>query len=200
MYTLIGSPKSRAFRVMWMMEELDQPYEQVSAGPRSPEAMAVNPSGKVPVLVVEGEVVIDSAAICQFLADNHGALTFKAGTIERAKQDSWLHFVLDEMDAALWFATKNTFVFPEELRSDKAIEACAGDFASALGLLEKRLGDSTFMMGDTFTVPDVIATHCLGWAIGMFSWPVPDGIVSEYMKRTRARSAFKKAWAIREAA
>ena len=48
MYKVIGATKSRAMRVMWMLEELGQPYDHVPCGPRSDEAKQYNPSGKIP--------------------------------------------------------------------------------------------------------------------------------------------------------
>lgn len=200
MYTLVGSPKSRAFRVMWMMEEAGQSYDIIPAAARSDEARKYNPSGKVPALVVDGEVIIDSIAICQFLADRHDVCTFKAGTIERARQDSWLHFAVDELDSACWWAAKHTFILPEELRAETAIKACEHDFSRALGWLEERLGSNDYVMGKQFTVPDLIIVHCFGWAIGMHKWRVPEGPLTAYMKRVRARPAFQKSWAAREAA
>jgi len=109
MYTLIGTPQSRAFRVIWCLEELGlehgKDYEIVPAGPGGDDIIKVNPSGKVPALVAKNEnggedVIIDSVAICQFLADKHGGLTFPAGTIERAKMDSFIHLAVDEFDHA----------------------------------------------------------------------------------------------------
>ena len=85
MYTVIGTTKSRALRVLWMLEELEQPYDHIPAGPRSDEARRHSPSGKVPALLVDGEAITDSVAIMTFLADRHAALTFPAGTVERAR-------------------------------------------------------------------------------------------------------------------
>jgi putative NADH-flavin reductase len=55
MYTVIGSPRSRAMRVLWMLEELEQPYELIPAAPRDEAVRAYNPAGKVPVLLVDGQ-------------------------------------------------------------------------------------------------------------------------------------------------
>jgi glutathione S-transferase len=122
MYTLIGSPKSRGFRVMWMLEEAGQEYEIIAAAAGSEEARNYNPSGKIPALVVDDKVIIDSMAICQFIADRHKVCTYEAGTIERARQDSWLHFALDELDSTCWWAAKHSFVLPEEYRSADATQ------------------------------------------------------------------------------
>lgn len=199
MYTIIGSPKSRAFRVMWMLEEAGQTYDVVAAAAGSEEARNYNPSGKIPALVVDEHVIVDSAAICQFIADRHEVCTFKAGTIERARQDSWLHFGLDELDSACWWAAKHTFVLPENLRCPEAIKACEYDFSRALGWLEERLGGNDYVMGSEFTVPDLIIVHCFGWGVGMHKWTIPEGPLTTYMNRVRARPAFRKAWAAREA-
>ncbi|MGI9464874.1 MAG: glutathione S-transferase N-terminal domain-containing protein, partial [Aestuariivirgaceae bacterium] len=136
MYKLIGSPKTRALRVLWMLEELGLEYELDPVAPRSDEAHAVNPSGKVPILQVDDDIIIDSVAICQFLADKHGRFTYPAGSIARAQQDSWTQFALDDVDSLLWFSAKNTFVLPEELRSETAQKACKFDFDRSMGFLE----------------------------------------------------------------
>lgn len=198
MFKLIGSPKTRALRVLWMLEELGLDYEIDPAGARSERALAVNPSGKIPALQVGDDVIIDSVAICQYLADKHGKLTFPAGSMERAQQDSWTQFVVDDVDSILWFNGKNTFVLPEHLRSETAQEACKYEFARSMGFLEKRLGGKTYMMGDTFTVPDLLFGHCAGWAVNGAKWEIPAGIVANYAERVRSRPAFLRAMEIRE--
>lgn len=51
MYTVVGSVKTRSARVLWLLEELGQPYTSLPAGPQSDLAFAHNPAGKVPVLI-----------------------------------------------------------------------------------------------------------------------------------------------------
>ncbi len=197
MYKLIGSPKTRAFRVLWMIEELGLECELENVPPRSDPAVAANPSGKIPSFSDDGTIIIDSTAIIQYLADKHGQLTFKAGTLERAHQDSFTQFGLDDMDGILWTAAKHTFIFPEEKRAAGAVDACIWDFNNAMSVFGKRLGSNQFVMGDVFTVPDIVIGHCAGWASNMgIDWP--EGAVSDYFERVRSRPAFRKAWEIRE--
>jgi glutathione S-transferase len=197
MYKLVGSPKSRPFRVVWMFEELGVEYELVNASPSSEEIISRNPSGKIPALVVDDEIIIDSSAIIQYLADIHGQHTFPVGTIERAKQDSFLHFAIDELDSALWVAAKHKFVLPKELRVPDVIKSCKWDWDRAMGVFEQRLGDNEYVMGEKFTVPDIIIGHVAGWAQSSgFDWP--ENAVTDYFNRVRSRPAFKKAWEIRE--
>ncbi|MBL4599722.1 MAG: glutathione S-transferase family protein [Rhizobiaceae bacterium] len=198
MYTLVGSPKTRSFRVLWMLEELGLEYQVEAVGPRTPEILELNPSGKLPVLKDGDDAIIDSTAIIQYLADKHNKLTFAAGTIERAKQDSFTCFALDDLDGILWGAAKHSFILPEELRSRDVKPASQFDFAKSLITLEKRLGDNKYVMGDVFTVPDIIITHCAGWAANAkFDWP--EGPLSDYVDRVRKRPAYIRANEVRSA-
>ena len=117
MYTVLGSTKNRTLRVIWTLEELGLPYDQVKGNPGSAEVKALNPSGKVPALVVDGEALPDSVAIMSFLSDRNNALTFPAGSIERLRMDGHIHFLVEEFDGLLWVAAKNTFVNPPKHRA-----------------------------------------------------------------------------------
>lgn len=198
MYTVIGSPKTRAFRVMWMLEELSEPYEVDPVLPRTEALQSINPSLKVPILQDGAEYVIDSVAICQYLADKHGALTRQAGTLERAHQDSFTQFAVDDMESGLWQASKHTFALPEEYRVADAKRACLYDFNRAVKALSARLGDRTYVMGDMFTVPDLLFGHCANWAKAL-GWIIDDANVAAYVTRVLSRPAYLAAKARREA-
>ena len=192
MYQVIGHPGTRTMRVLWMLEELGQEYVHLPLRPGSPEANQHNPSGKVPALLVDGHVLLDSVAIMQFLADRHGQLTFAAGTIERAQQDSFTQFACDEVDGALWTAAKHRFALPEELRIPEIKATANAEFGRAMAVLEKRLGDNKFVMGDTITVPDILLGHCAGWAANA-KFDMPSGKIADYFARIRARPALQRA-------
>ncbi len=192
MYQVIGTARSRSIRVFWMLEELGQEYEILAHGPHSNEIKAVNPSGKVPALIVDGTTMLDSVAIMQFLADRHENLTYKAGTIQRGIQDSFTHFALDEIDGPLWTAGKHSFVLPEKLRVPAVKETAKAEFKRAMKTLETRLGDNEFVMGDKITVPDILIGHCAGWAKNI-KYDLPEGKLGDYFDRVRSRPALKRA-------
>ncbi len=192
MYKVLGTANTRAFRVMWMLEELDQPYDHVPAAPQSDGVVAFNPSGKVPVLIEDGTPITDSTAIIQYLADRHGALTHKAGTIERARQDSLTQFLLDEFDAVLWTAARHTFVLPEELRVSAIKDTLRWEFQRSQQILKQRVGNGPYLMGEVMTVPDIILTHCLGWAQAA-RFPLMDCWDQNYLVKMRARPAYLRA-------
>jgi glutathione S-transferase len=194
MYKVIGTPKSRASRIYWLLEELGQPYEIVPAKPHSQEVLAVNPNGKIPVLMDGDAALTDSTAILHYLADKHGGCTFKAGTIERAIQDSFTMFCLDEIEGPLWTGVKNTMVHPEGLRVPEVMRACKAELAKALDVFAKKLGSNTYVMGETFTVPDIIISNCLIWGKNMADFGISkEGPVADYLIRTTSRPAFKAA-------
>lgn len=193
MYTAIGSAKSRAFRVLWMLEEIGVEYAHIPAAPRSPEAKVHNPTGKVPALLDGDELLTDSVAIMTYLADKHGALTAPAGTIARARQDAMTCWLIDEFDAVLWAAAKHSFVFPEEMRVPEIKPSLKGEFARSAAKLSEQLNGS-FLMGDQITVPDLLAVHCINWSIGAGFERVDDKL-GKWAKDLRDRPAFKAAQA-----
>ncbi|MCK7614463.1 glutathione S-transferase family protein [Roseibium sediminicola] len=191
MYKIIGFPRTRAMRVIWLLEELGEAYELDPAMPQSEKVRAVNPSGKVPVLMEGDEPITDSIAICTYLADKHGRFTFPAGTLERARQDSFTQFGVDVLEGALWTAAKNTFINPEDKRAPEVKDVCRYEFARGLDVLEARLGDGPYVMGETFTIADIIIGHCAGWAVAAkFDLP-KDGPIHAYFNRLRERPAFQ---------
>jgi len=198
MYTVIGPLRSRTFRVLWMLEELGQGYEHRAAAPRSDEVFAHNALGKVPVLLTNDCALTDSSAILTFLADRHGALTFPAGTLDRARQDAHSHFLLDEFDALLWTASRHSFILPQERRVPTIRDSLKWEFQRSLDRLADRLGEGPFLMGGVMSVPDIIATHCGNWAQSA-KFPQPPEIVAVYFDRMRARPAYRRVMQIGQA-
>ena len=197
MYTLIGTPKARPFRVLWVLEELGLEYEILPLSTNDKAAMAeFNPTGKVPALKDGNDVIIDSVAIMQYLADKHGSLTFKAGTIERAKQDSFTQFICDEIDGALWTAARNSFVNPEDKRVEAIKPILMWEFDRSIRALEERLGGNAYLMGDTCTVPDLLLSHCFGWARSA-GFPMDSEMLKAYGRRMMEREGYQRANAIR---
>ena len=192
-YTVIGNVKSRALRVLWTLEELGLDYEHVDAGPRSDEVTRISPAGKVPVLVADGVPITDSVAIMTFLADRHGALTFPAGTIDRARQDSLTQMILDEIDAVLWTAARHSFVLPEDLRVGAIKDSLKWEFArSEKALVDRMAEDGPFLMGETMTIADILLAHCGGWAIAA-KFPISEPRLRDHIAMMRDRPAFHRA-------
>lgn len=192
MYKVVGHPRSRTLRVLWALEELGQDWELLLAKPQDENARAYNVSGKVPSMEVDGQVINDSVAIMTYLADTHGALTYPAGSQERARQDSFTQFACDEVDQPLWTAAKHRFALPKEVRVPQVKETARFEWDRACAILGKRMGERPFVMGDRMTVPDIVLGHCAGWANNAgFDWP--EGAVGAYFERMQAHPSLASA-------
>ena len=190
-YTVIGSAKTRALRVIWMLEELGQPYDHKPALPRSDEVTQVNVSGKVPVLIADGATLTDSTAILTYLADRHGQFTHPAGTLERARQDGFTGLILDEIDAVLWTASRHSFILPAEMRLPEIKTSLKWEYARNLARLAGQFG-GPFLMGERMTVPDILLAHCLSWAVSA-KFPEAMPVMAEFHSRMLARPAYLRA-------
>lgn len=197
MYKVYGGVTTRAFRVLWMLEELGVPYDFIKAAPQSDLVKKLNPSGKIPVLCDDDAVLTDSTAILTYLADKHDKLTFPSGTVERAHQDALTHTALDELDAVLWTAARHGFILPDEHRVPGVKPSLKWEFSNNLDRLADRM-EGPFLLGETMTIADIIATHCINWAIGA-KFPVENETISTYAKSMRARDAFKRVRALDQA-
>ena len=192
MYKVIGNTNTRTLRVLWAMNEIGLEYEHVQVNAQSADAKKFNISGKIPTLEVNGINIADSTAIVTYLADKYNQLTFPAGTIERAQQDSFTQFILDELDSILWTAARHSFVLPKEMRVSELKNTLNWEFARSLKVLESRMGTGPNVMGEKFTIPDIILTHIGGWA-RVAKFDIPDGKLRDYFRRQIKRPAYVSA-------
>ena len=188
MYTVIGSKTTRAFRVLWALEEMGLPYRHDAAKPRSDAVIALNPSGKVPVLRDGDAVLTDSMAILTYLADKHGQLTHPAGTLQRARQDALTFLLLDEFDAVVWMAARHSFILPPELRMKEVKDSLKWEFVQSAARLAAQV-QGPFLMGEAMTIADILCVHVLEWA-ETARFPDPGEVLNAYRARMEARPAW----------
>ena len=88
---------------------------------------------------------------------------------------------------------KNSSFYPPSLKVPEIRAIANYEFSKGLTVLEKKISGKEFLLGDVFSVPDIICGHCAGWAISLgFSIPQANE-VSDYFKRIRRRKALKLA-------
>ncbi len=190
-YTVIGNAASRAARVLWMLEELGLEYEHIDVKPRAEMVNRFNPSGKIPVLLVDGQPITDSTAILTYLADSTGRMTLPAGTLARARQDALTQTILDEFDAVLWVAARHSFILPPEHRVPAIKDSLRFEFARNQKNFVQRMGEGPFLLGEEMTVPDIILAHCGYWAKAA-KFDLVEPKLVDYVARMLARPAFRK--------
>jgi len=191
MFKVVGTVRTRSFRVLWALEEMDIPHEHLAYLPRTDDTRQIVPNGKVPALIEGDEVITDSVAIMTYLADKFGKLTAQAGALARAHQDSMTQFLNDEFDACLWTAARHSFILPEDKRVPAVKETLKWEFARSQKEFVRRLGDGPFVMGDHMTIADILATHCGTWARNA-KFEISEPAFADYIKRMTQRPAWKK--------
>lgn len=167
---LYGTPPTRALRVIWLLNELKLEYELVPVDllrdeHRSRDFLAINPAGRVPVLVDGNLVMTESAAIQLYLADKHPSSGFIPDTVEdRGQMYRWIFFLVTEIEQPLWRIARHTFIYPQEQRSPQDIDLARQECAEMLAVLERHLQERQFMVADRLTVADFNAAYTLDWA------------------------------------
>ncbi len=183
-------PRTRSSRVLWLLEEIGAPCELTKLAPKdrsSAEHLARHPLGRVPALELDdGTVIFESAAICLQLADLHpeSGLIAPLGSAERALVYQWVMFGMTELEAPL-------FAWVREASDSAARER----FTQAAAAIEIALAGRDWLLGDRFTVADVICASVLGSAHSrglLGEWPG----LQEYIERAEARPAFTEAAAV----
>ena len=195
MYKVFGTRTNRgnrSFRVIWGLEEMGLDYEVTETAPRTPEMFAVNPLGQAPSMQDGDHVLTDSKAILHYLADHAGALSYPAGTPERALIDARMNFVVTELEAPIWLLARHAFILPEAERAPGMRAIVEADIARVETRFETLLGKSDFFAGDRFTIADIMAGHSLHWAeVGKIT--LRSDATKSYLERMRSRPAWLRA-------
>lgn len=187
-------PKTRAFRVRWLLEEANEPYELVQLDPkngdtRRPEYLAIHPKGHVPALVDGDLTMFESAAILQQLADRwpEKGLAPAIGSNARAAYYQWICFGISELEPHLAVAHVQLGK-PEGQRDASVLEDAKARFSRAAAVLEAHLQGRAFVAAGWFTAADVLVSSLLAWARMMGMLQTFPGLEA-YQKRLYARPA-----------
>ena len=189
MYKVIGYGGTRAFRLLWMLEELHIPHRHDRVMPFTQAAQDAVPDGRLPALELrDGTILQDSTAILSFLADRYGALTHPPGSVERAVQDGWMHRVGERIDSPLMHWTlfmQGAGPAPAPQVRDWVADCLSEGFAAAA----EALPGTPWLAGEEFTIADIVLGHCLHWAERYQALP-EDVRLRDYLGRIRLRPAY----------
>lgn len=167
---LYGFGPTRSLRAMWGLKELGVKFELIpvnlQAGEhRRPEFLALNPAGKVPVLVDGDLVLTESAAIVLYLAEKYPEKgLMPTGLQQRAQVYRWVLFAMTELEQPLWRIAKHTFLLPEDKRLPQDVNLASEDFKAMASVLERHMQGRQFIVGDRITVADCVTAYLMDWA------------------------------------
>jgi len=168
--TLYEYGPSRSKQARWALLECGLEFRAIGDLNilHSDELNKVNPMGKVPAVLINGEPLFEAAAICTYLADlvPEKGLIAPSGTRDRALHLQWVSFALTEMEAYLWSNARNTFVLPEEERITALFEQNNKAFLHAAKVLDEVLADRDYLVGNRFSVTDILVGFTVNWGNG----------------------------------
>ncbi|MBS0449721.1 MAG: glutathione S-transferase family protein [Proteobacteria bacterium] len=189
--SLYYHPYSRAAGTIWALEEAGVPYELkvldlMKGEHKGPELVSKNPMGKLPTLVDGDVVVTEGAAIALYLADRYapGRLSPALDDPKRGTYLRWAFFAPSVVEPAIMAKQSGWEV--------KEVAAGWGNYANAMASLESALAGKDYVLGDTFSMADVVLGGLLRFMM-MFKQIEPTPLFTDYVKRLDARPACQRA-------
>src|ERR1700712_5224133 len=156
--TFYYSPHSSASPVHWTLEELGVPYDKVQLDlkkgeHKTPEFRKLNPNCRVPLLVHDGVAIFESAAIQIYLGETFGVQKglYPASGPQRGEVMQWIIWTNVTLGDALARMGRNLAGWaPEDERNAKAGETAKTEAAELLRIVEEKLADRDYLVGNKF--------------------------------------------------
>lgn len=198
MLKLFHAAMTSSFRCRWTLEETGLPHKVVHmslarADHKRPDYLKIHPLGSVPALVDGDNVVIESAAICMYVAeqDPERRLVPPEGSIARGHYYQWILFAMTNLDSVVHGTYLRAFGRAPEQRHDTANDDERAALRRQLALLDGAIGKG-WVLGDQFTTADIVLGGLLVWAdtAGQLRGAGP---AESYLARLRERPAFQRA-------
>ncbi len=196
-YNLAPNPT----KVALCLEEMGLAYEPVPVDTRlgeqhAPEFLKINPNAKVPAIVDDGQVVFDSNAILLYLAEKTGQ--FLPPAAGRGPMLSWLMFVASGIGPYSGQAVHFTRFAPEP--KDYAVRRYLFEARRHWGILDARLAEHRFMLGDDYGIVDMAVwgwSRLVPFVLGAEGFAgLPN--VKRHLEEINARPAAARALALKD--
>lgn len=158
--TIFGSIGSRASRCIWVAEEIGldftwRPISTLDGGNRTPEYLAINPSGKIPAMQDGDLVLTESFAINQYLAERYGAGTiWPTDHASRGQAHQWTFWSATEIEPFVTELFPQFVTLPPSERDPKKVDRLVPQLMARLSQLEAALANRDYVLGD-FSLADV---------------------------------------------
>lgn len=180
--SIFGIAASRTLRPLWTATELGLDFEHIATpyergATRTPEFLALNPNGHIPVLVdpqPQGDVVVwESMACALYLARHHGkadGIDLAPATVrEDAEALRWSFWAVNEIEEDALTVLMHRVAMPLEQRKPKLAETAEKRLCVPLRVLEQHLQQQAargqaHLAAQRFTVADLCVASVLGWA------------------------------------
>jgi glutathione S-transferase len=198
---IYGMARTRAFRALWVAMELGIDYEHIpveigDAGARTPEFLAINPNGRLPAIVDDGFVLVESLAITLYLAKKHGFGTlYPASPQAEAKAWQWTLWALTEVDRGVNIWSLHAVRLPPQDRDAGKLAEALKVIAAPFKVLDEAVSKQPYLLGNEFTVADLNVAAVISRAVDMDLSATPS--LKAWLERCLGRPAARKALALK---
>jgi glutathione S-transferase len=200
--TFYFNPMSSASRIQLSLEELAVPHEKVfvdlqSGAQKQPEFLKLNPNGKIPTIVIDGQPMFESIAIQIYLGQRYGVergLWPALDSKEHMQALTWLCWAQVSLGSPLFAYIQNTSEqAPAELRNARQAEGALAELHHNLRILDARIGEVGNLVHDGWTLVDGDVCSVLGWGLYMAKIDAaPYKHLSAWLARANQRPAAVK--------
>jgi len=188
---------SRSQRILWLLEELQLPYEleryQRDAQTRRapPELKAIHPLGKSPVIAEDGKVVAESGAIVEYVLRHHGGGRLQPDPSSAAYDDyvHWLHYAEGSGMWPLMILGRVMMLGDAAASLRPSVDA---DVANHLGYIDAKLTGRDYLLGEALSAADIQLSFVGELAkqrVGLAAYPS----IAAWVERFQARAAYQAA-------
>ena len=189
---LYYTPRTRSVRTRWLLEELGAPYTlhpiDLFGGERNP----VHPLGSVPAIRLDGETLIESGAICHWLADSFTEKNLAPAMTDpqRARYEQWMFFTPATLEPPAFDVLMHTQILPDDKRIDDIVPYATERYQQVLKVLAEELDHDGYLLGKTFTAADIMMATTLAWLPELLeAYPT----LLAFTQRATSRPAYQRA-------
>ena len=188
-------PQTRSMRSLWLLHEIEVPFDLViqpfDKTMRSAAYLAINPTGRVPALEIDDLVLYESGAIAEYLCERfpQAGLGRDPGHAERAAWLNWIHFAetISQHTAAL--TQQHVALYDDAMRSPIIMQLEAKRLAKTLATVEGALQGDYLL--STFSAADIGIAQAVYMAqhfVTLDAFPT----LTAWFDRLQTRPAFQK--------
>ena len=172
MYKLYGSLGAASLSPQCVLEESGLPYEFIEVDisedtERDLEYLKLNPHGRIPTLIFEDQVMIESAAISIYLADKHShtQLSPPLDHPERSHYLQWMVYLTNTLQETLLLKMYSSLYTDDPQGYDATISRATSKLDTIMSFVEKSLSltEGPFFLGNGLSTADIYLNMLTGW-------------------------------------
>jgi len=199
MLKLHHAPNSRAGRILWLLEELELPYEINSmkfhpSDLKSDEHRSRHPLGRIPVLEDEEVIIYESGAIVEYILARHAPGKLKPAITSKLFPSylQWFHYCEGMVMPAMNTIVVQTIILPEERRNAEILGQAQRLLSKSLIPVNESLENKKYLIGD-FSAVDIMLGHSLYMSKQLKCVNEKLSNILNYLSKIEARPCFQKA-------